>query len=985
MTLGAEKLEKLRRAGDLAGIVDFFRGSTGADRRSFEQPMLAAERAARRTPEIAYDQWDRECWEASKLAVLACASWEKLQRINWEIGGPHFGDAEWSEWWRQALRLVEHINPAWTGSWAELLLRQNLDHWFFVRELVRRNLCATPATDRYTHGLMRAMRWRFHTYRRKKHGDGAESRFATIADALLDDPALLQHDVWRLFEVEGTSKCNLQALEPTQGTNWMAGTKIPADVEKSSWRYALVQLAAKGKLPRARLLEASLATLTRDFEPHHAGWFFRLHDELAPTTAERAARAEHYLKLIASPHPNISVWALQTVVALDKAQPIAAADLIAHLAPALAAKSKTGVKATLQLLGRAIAREPKPRSELLRLATDALTCEAADVQLLVFKLLEEYGDKSDQSLLESLRARAGSIVPTLRERAARWIGHERGGAKSAPKPGSSTRIAPIVRAVPRLDPSRLVTPIVTFDELLKRASFALAHPADIDEVECVLDGFARLSANRPSDYAARVAPLRRQIVAAGWPHLAKKTDLFADALLAKAEPALLMRVPALLGAVLETWCVDKVVLPSLTATDELNQTFRFLFQRLEGIALIVHQRASLPLLSAPTHRGGWIDPRGLVMRLRSWAEFGARVDSTDFSLALLRLAPEGREEALSGLKGLTSEAANALRHALGAKNIKVGKTAALWVAAARARAPFLDDVAVESAHPRLGPDAGCAGRLEWRTEKTSELFKNPMEAAMAEMIGVKPSPDRAFTLDTLTLIVSPGLPAKLGSSPLPVLLHGPWDGDGLSYRDEADFIRWAFTLWPASPEPVFGALALWLMAATQSFNYRQGYRHVFMEAAFEKLDAPDTHLGPMGSLLHALALLSPDPECRTLATRTLVALIDTQRFSAPALGTTLSRLLGTTTALAARLTPGLAEAAHVSPVHARAVRSLIEESLAGDPSKAPKDLSKLFGLLLELVTADGEALSHTDARDYLAKIPRSSPAAKFAARLLAGG
>lgn len=981
--LDSKKLEKLRQAGDLAGMVNFFRGSQAADRFAWEKPMLAAERAARRGDEE-YSKWNRGRWEASLLALLACASWARLRNMRWTVGGPHFGDAEWSDWWREAQRLVAELRPAWVDEWAELLLRQNLDHWFFVRELVRRGLCRTPASDVYTLGMMRGLRWRFHTYVSKR-GGGAESRFPTIADAILDDPGLLKDEIWRLFRVAGTSKCNLQSLEPVQRTNWKLNAKMPAEVEEHSWRFALGWLADKGKLPRGRVLDESLAALDRGFESHHAGWFFRLHDELAPTLAERTARQEKYLVLLACPHPNVSTWALQTVAELDKEQPLPAAMLLKHLSPAFALEAKASVKTALQLTGRAAAREPRRRGDLLILATQALDCEAADVQGELFKLLDQHGDRGDLALKKALAARASGVAPSWRARFAEW-GAGRAGAKPATTAATPKGVSPpIATAASPLHPAHRLVLIASPDELLERIDFILDHPEDIDEVECVLAALVRLGKARPADFAAKSEDLRRHILRAGWPQLGHGAEAMVGAdFMPKSHAYSVNSVTKLLAWVLESWRIGKVLWPMLRGADDLNQTQRFLFQRLAGISRLIHRGVTLPLLSTPTHRGGWIAPGEFVSRLEAWQRAGELCDPDDFCLALLRLASENRGPALNRLQDLIGEVADAARHALGEEDTVIGPTAPFWIAAARARTPFLDDPAVEKRHPGLGPDAGRAARLGWFTEQSVEFFKNPLEQVVASWLKIKPNPNRAFMLDSLCLSVDPPLQEKMGATVLPVLMHGPWEGDGLNYREEASILRWAFTFWPASREPLFGALALWLMGATQSFQYRQGYRHVFMEVAFARLEDPFTRPGPMASLLHAFALLSPDAECRGRGARALRVLVESGRFSAPALGTTLARLLGTSIGKAGRLADSLAEVARVSPAHAVAVRGLIEEAMDGDPAKAPKDVAKLLELLVELVSADGVALTHPTARDYVGRLPEAGRMKRLLTQLLGG-
>ena len=138
-------------------------------------------------------------------------------------------------------------------------------------------------------------------------------------------------------------------------------------------------------------------------------------------------------------------------------------------------------------------------------------------------------------------------------------------------------------------------------------------------------------------------------------------------------------------------------------------------------------------LSAPTHRCFWIDPRVLVERSKEAAKDGmALLGVADQILALLRLAPDRRPEALTAARGIDGEWGAALRYALGG-DAGPGKTHALWVAAARARAPFDEDRTVAKLvgrgtrgadlPPRLAP------RILYRSYGTSRMFAEVAIAA----------------------------------------------------------------------------------------------------------------------------------------------------------------------------------------------------------------------------------------------------------------
>src|SRR5581483_3581534 len=220
--------------------------------------------------------------------------------------------------------------------------------------------------------------------------------------------------------------------------------------------------------------------------------------------------------------------------------------------------------------------------------------------------------------------------------------------------------------------------------------------------------------------------------------------------------------------------------PARKGGKEARSVLDFLSARVQEIAARAREGEARPLLAAPTHRGGWIDPVVRVERARACPD----ADRLDQVQALLRLAPENRAAALRKAGKLPGELGAALRHALGTKESAVGPTAALWVAAARARDPYGDDAAVEERHPGLGPDAGSAARvaLRARMERKHAAYRVERQPALP----------RQVPIDQPTVLLHAGVR----------LAGGYW----CSARHwDAPAVRWAGSVWPAGREAWFTA------------------------------------------------------------------------------------------------------------------------------------------------------------------------------------
>jgi hypothetical protein len=350
-------------------------------------------------------------------------------------------------------------------------------------------------------------------------------------------------------------------------------------------------------------------------------------------------------------------------------------------------------------------------------------------------------------------------------------------------------------------------------------------------------------------------------------------------------------------------------------------------------------------LAAPTHQGGWIDPLVLVERLRDFQDVSAQADIYDQAQSLLRLAPDHRPAALRKAAQLEGEFGEALRYALGDEQARIGPTAALWVAAARARDPFRNDPLVEKTHAALGPDAGTAAQYHYEVKPVKQRLHFRLER--------EPPVQKPVALELAT-----------------VLLHG-----GSLEKDYG--IRWASTVWPAAREALFAAGAHLIGRNLDWWEAAWGNR-TYLELL---LDA-DVPLLPMALLLLALGLAAKEPGESGLASDALIASIDDGRLDGSKLGVTFAALLSTGLVKAARWARTLGTAARTSSLHAAVVSQVIQHALPGDPARAPRDLQTLLALLKELLIENGRRVSHSEARGYLDSLKASGKTGKLARELL---
>jgi Family of unknown function (DUF6493) len=329
--------------------------------------------------------------------------------------------------------------------------------------------------------------------------------------------------------------------------------------------------------------------------------------------------------------------------------------------------------------------------------------------------------------------------------------------------------------------------------------------------------------------------------------------------------------------------------PAVTGPDT------FLGRRFGEIAdVVAGRRAPAPLLATPTEAAGWLDPRVFVARL------SAHPDPPIYDLvaALLRLASEGRAEALRSARTLPGESGAAARYALGGKPAEV-TTGPLWVAAARSRAALADDphlVAAGLDRAGQGRAATYSLRLTAREYRFEERGKTRVRTAYDPSLEVAP-PGARERADQPTIV-------------------GPWDGRGKSsaWRHlDPDWIPWHAQIWPHDAEPFFAVHIGEVLTASTAYP-------TVAYGASAVLDALVTHpgrLGAMAAATLAARLSATEVQHRVLAAEACARLVPAARVTAAELASAMAHVAGHCTAT--RWAATLRDAARTSPGAASAV------------------------------------------------------------------
>lgn len=621
-------------------------------------------------------------------------------------------------------QVIRDRRPDWIDNWIAKELEADFTNlkFFTLRGWVRDGVCAKPDADGYYRlfagHMMRRKRW------------GTDEVIPPISHQLLADPDLLA-DVEGLFRVESIAF----------GTNeWM---KKDAPPDHETWTEALEKLSVAGHLDRADLLQWSLDGLTRELKQPQLAGFHGFYKRMKPNRTERLRHQVAYVDLLCHPVGHVTKFALEMLAEIQKTGDLQIEPVLRELPVVFGGEAKGNAIAALKLLKR-IAGNKSSARPAVAVTVEALRHANADVQGAALDLLEDHVGLIDDAMLGDMepfvaathRVRFGRLLASLGE------GGRDGGPGLEPvavatalqleseyHPAPADRLADTL-----LRCEDILEPIQTVEALIE----AVFHAAEVvetpDEVERIIDAISRLAGERPADFDARVAPLLHRMASGGGGH------------------GIVLGSPGLGGALrnlLNVWLTGRLnrTVEQEAAYFRVEEAFLPLRTHLGEIAERVHRGQTHPLLSAPTHKGGWIDPMVWMERLK--AVCGPSViNSMDFRLSLLRLAPDRRAEALGRIAGLTGTISAVADFALGGNARPTASDQpfhAAWISAARCRDP-LRDWSAELAPLRVddsAPDGIRPARYKlvgWH--RCRSIWSAGVESSPAGRFGRKPDEQR---------------------------------------------------------------------------------------------------------------------------------------------------------------------------------------------------------------------------------------------------
>jgi hypothetical protein len=636
MTLPVGDLLAAIERNDGQAVARYLKSATEAERRAASPKVRAL------SNRIWNFHGDRS---ATVVAILGTAA--GVRQVA-QVIGP-LGVEQWTD---EAIAVLKERNPAWLPDLPRALLTGNefRNCWRFVRALIRAGLVPKPDVPEYITLMPNGLAGR-------AVGSPGRGPLTSIEEQLLEDPELLKDEVFRLFSVEGSATGLYWAdgwVSP--GRVWEEGkwvTKPPRP--EATWRATLARLARRGLIDFDRLLDESIAVFLRDLRPSHFGWYVGMHDELAPTLDEMAARAAQYERLLAAPTSLGAGVGQRALEQLFRADRLDLESFVRASGPALTRGEKGIVVKQLKVLEQVAKRGPEHAPLVREVLSSALSHERPEIGEATRALLDrlpggERPPTQEPGERVTARPRVADGMSAIVERAEGLLDDPQWGTSissllSALRDGVP---APVLK-VPVGTGKALPPPITDPEEVVEIFTRLVEKSSDPIGIERAIAGAVRTARVPLAQRSRMSAPLAKRAAERlpGWPSGLTSAN-----------------VASMVASVAYTWSTGQRVAASFG--DSRPSDFTVLHSSLdrqlkpatptgvlavrciEAIELIAAGRAT-ELLAEPTHDRGAVAAEALIERAqRNYAAMlGSNPPSYDLEIAALRLRPADADTVLT--------------------------------------------------------------------------------------------------------------------------------------------------------------------------------------------------------------------------------------------------------------------------------------------------------------------------------------------------
>jgi len=494
------------------------------------------------------------------------------------------------------------------------------------------------------------------------------------------------------------------------------------------WIEALRDYAGRGLLDRERLLQEALLATGRNFNKSLSGWFVDLFKALDPTREEYLILQAELFSTLSSQHSKAVDAAISGIREIIDHKQFQVEVFLDHIPVLLASVTKAVVVKTISLLEKIIRLHPSFKEQACLLLTQAFIHNNEEIQNKAATILMKHSSGITQSLHREIALYSESILMSSKTILAGLI--------------TDATISEIDENSPvQADANESSSPIEiekikSVDQLVFLASQAFDNN-DPFHFELLAAALVDLQDEIDGNVLHKFEPALQRaysVVINDWPSTMGYLDHMLATFFIDTTKIFIARYPRD-GASLQSihkafkkkeadnkakwsWYTTRILEFLTWSTHSKDTTYIIHKTILINAYQHIRDQVRLPLLSTPTHYYGLLDPIELVKRLAMYQQANELPDNFDLQLALVRIAPFHRSEAIRQIKDkLTGELTRILEFAFDPhmRPTPPFDTPSIWFMAGVAKAPSEIFPEFRSFPYSKIPPSTFTGVIPWRS------------------------------------------------------------------------------------------------------------------------------------------------------------------------------------------------------------------------------------------------------------------------------
>jgi predicted DNA-binding WGR domain protein len=497
--------------------------------------------------------------------------------------------------------------------------------------------------------------------------------------------------------------------------------------EFNTWNLAFSQLIVEDKLDKKTFIENAILIQTKEWNNNLKLFFRKLIEDLNVTRDELLPFQENIFTFFHNSNPTIANYGAELIKKLYDHPKFKTKSYLEWLEGLMMRNDcKAAIKSSLMILEKLSKVNPKINKQIALLIADIYIISDLNIQERATKLLLKIGSEKDTALSEKLASYVSFMQGSIKTSLSKFLSEDdllidESSLEQYHYNNEKVKVLVEEVEIPKdwNDILFLIGRFISSDEVI--------------DFETLINVFISQTHLFPSDYTNQLQPYLKQL----------EKNYFTSIPKNYVKNLLVNKIP-------NKDFVYKINDKDLIALNTLKLIKPIIQKALQKNS----ERSKLPLLSFPTHKPYWVEPKILLERIIKYQTSKEPIDKVDLSIAISRMPRENVEDAIPLLSKLDTEMKDLMSYCLGVSDaLKINSSSvisklfqkvagpnqdseklALWAVAARTYYPnntfeefektTLSDIPFVAAP--FAPQIHFKEKWnEWKNYQTKELERSP--------------------------------------------------------------------------------------------------------------------------------------------------------------------------------------------------------------------------------------------------------------------